>query len=109
MPERNGGSGAGRRRSKRLLSPSQKYEVWLQRLRQEVTIAEAATAHQVDRSTIMRIKQVAKDGAWRRSRRPNPESRPGARLRAGAGPCGDRAAVGGVQRARGEVDAGGGK
>jgi transposase len=63
MPEKNGGSGAGKRRSKRLLSPSQKYEVWLQLLRQEVTIAEAATAHQVDRSTIMRIKQVAKDGA----------------------------------------------
>jgi transposase len=63
MPEKNGGSGAGKRRSKRLLSPSQKYEVWLQLLRQEVTIAEAASAHQVDRSTIMRIKQVAKDGA----------------------------------------------
>ncbi|HET7385028.1 MAG TPA: hypothetical protein VFJ19_00015 [Nocardioidaceae bacterium] len=63
MPEKNSGTGAGKRRSKRMLSPSQKYEIWLQLLRQEVTIAEAATSQQVDRSTIMRIKQVAKDGA----------------------------------------------
>jgi hypothetical protein len=33
------------------------------RLRQEVTIAEAASAQQVDRSTIMRIKQVAQKAA----------------------------------------------
>ncbi len=30
------------RRSKQLLTPSHKYEVWLQLVRQEVTIAEAA-------------------------------------------------------------------
>lgn len=48
---------------KRLLSPSQKYEIWLQLVRQEVTIAEAAAAEQVDRSTIMRIRTVAKEGA----------------------------------------------
>jgi transposase len=52
-----------RRRAKRFLSPSQKYEIWLQLVRQEVTIAEAAAAQQVDRSTIMRIRQVAKEGA----------------------------------------------
>lgn len=51
------------RRSKRLLSPSQKYEIWLQLIRQEVTIAEAAEQHQVDRSTILRIRTVAKEGA----------------------------------------------
>ncbi|MBV9161247.1 MAG: hypothetical protein JO281_06785, partial [Pseudonocardiales bacterium] len=45
------------------LSPLQKYEIWLQLVRQEVTIAEAACAHQVDRSTIMRIRTVAKEGA----------------------------------------------
>ena len=57
-------SQAGRtRRSKRLLTPSQKYEIWLQLLRQEVTMAEAATAAGVDRSTIVRIRTVAKDGA----------------------------------------------
>lgn len=63
MPEKHPGTEPGKRRSKRMLSPSQKYEIWLQLLRQEVTIAEAATAEQVDRSTIMRIKQVAKEGA----------------------------------------------
>lgn len=51
------------RRSKRMLSPSQKYEIWLQLVRQEVTMAEAAAQWQVDRSTIMRIRTVAKDGA----------------------------------------------
>jgi transposase len=51
------------RRSKRLLSPSQKYEIWLQLVRREVTIAEAAAAQHVDRSTIMRIRTVAKEGA----------------------------------------------
>ncbi len=51
------------RRAKRFLSPSQKYEIWLQLVRQELTIAEAATAAQVDRSTVMRIRTVAKEGA----------------------------------------------
>jgi transposase len=51
------------RRSKRFLSPSQKYEIWLQLIRQEVSIAEAAEQQHVDRSTIMRIRTVAKEGA----------------------------------------------
>lgn len=51
------------RRAKRFLSPSQKYEIWLQLVRQEVTVAEAAAAAHVDRSTIMRIRTVAKEGA----------------------------------------------
>lgn len=51
------------RRAKRFLTPSQKYEIWLQLVRQEVTVAEAAADHQVDRSTIMRIRTVAKEGA----------------------------------------------
>jgi len=63
MPEKTAGTQPGTRRPKRMLSPSQKYEIWLQLLRQEVTIAEAAAAQQVDRSTIMRIKEVAKQGA----------------------------------------------
>jgi transposase len=41
----------------------EKYEIWLQLVRQEVTIAEAAAAQHVDRSTIMRIRTVAKEGA----------------------------------------------
>jgi len=63
MPEKDSRTGSGGRRSKRFLGPSQKYEIWLQLVRQEVTVAEAAAAEQVDRSTIMRIKQVAKEGA----------------------------------------------
>jgi transposase-like protein len=51
------------RRAKRFLSPSQKYDIWLQLVRQEVTIAEAAGQQQVDRSTIMRIRAGAKEGA----------------------------------------------
>ena len=63
MTESQRGSDRVGRRSKRFLSPSQKYEIWLQLVRQEVTIAEAAEQQQVDRSTIMRIRTVAKEGA----------------------------------------------
>ena len=51
------------RRPKRFLTPMQKYEIYLQVIRGEVTMAEAAAAAQVDRSTVVRIRQVAKDGA----------------------------------------------
>lgn len=65
------------RRTKRFLSPSQKYEIWLQLLRQEVTIAEAAAQQHVDRSTIMRIRTVAKEGALAALA----ESKPGVKAR----------------------------
>ena len=52
-----------RRRAKKFLTPSMKYEIWLQLVRGEVTIAQAATAAAVDRSTIIRVRQVAKEGA----------------------------------------------
>jgi len=51
------------RRAKRFLTPLQKYEIWLQLVRGETTIAEAADRYGVDRSTIMRLRTVAKDGA----------------------------------------------
>ena len=57
MSENEPISGSRKRRAKRFLSPSLKYEIWLQLVRQEATVAEVATAQQVDRST------VAKDGA----------------------------------------------
>ena len=63
MTEEQASAAGRKRRAKRLLTPSQKYEIWLQLLRQEVTMAEAAAAAGVDRSTIVRIRQVAKDGA----------------------------------------------
>ena len=62
-PSAGRGTGRSGRRAKRFLSPSAKYEIWLQLVRQEVTIAEAAAQQQVDRSTIMRIRTVAKEGA----------------------------------------------
>jgi transposase len=65
------------RRSKRFLSPSEKYEIWLQLIRREATMAEAAARWQVDRSTIMRIRTVAKEGALAALA----ESRPGVRAR----------------------------
>ena len=63
MSENEGSSKPAKRRAKRFLTPSQKYEIWLRLVRQEVTIAEAAATEQVDRSTIIRIRTVAKDGA----------------------------------------------
>ena len=63
MSENDHNSGAKKRRSKPFLTPSQKYEVWLRLVRQEVTMAEAASRERVDRSTIVRIRTVAKEGA----------------------------------------------
>jgi transposase len=63
MPDQQRGTDRAGRRAKRFLSPSQKYEVFLQLVRQELTMAEAAEHWQVDRGTIMRIRTVAKEGA----------------------------------------------
>jgi transposase len=63
MPEQPRGTDRAGRRVKRFLSPSQKYEIWLQLVRGETTLADAAARWQVDRSTILRIRTVAKDGA----------------------------------------------
>ena len=63
MTEPDRGSDRLGRRAKRFLTPLQKYEIWLQLVRQETTIAEAADRVGVDRSTIMRLRTVAKDGA----------------------------------------------
>jgi len=52
-----------KRRAKTILSPSAKYEIWLRLVRGEVSIGQAATEAGVDRSTIIRVRQVAKDGA----------------------------------------------
>ena len=51
------------RRAKRLLSAEQKYEVWLKILTGEVTTNEAAAQAGVDRSTVLKLRKVAKDGA----------------------------------------------
>ena len=60
----NGSGQAGRgRRSKKFLSPSAKYEIWLQLVRGEATINQAASTAGVDRSTVLRIRTVAKEAA----------------------------------------------
>ena len=48
MTETSRGADRAGRRVKRFLTPSKKYEIWLQLMRQEVTIAEAAADHGVD-------------------------------------------------------------
>jgi transposase len=50
------------RRAKRFLTPLQKYELWLQLVCGETTISEAADQYGMDRSTIVRLRTVAKDG-----------------------------------------------
>jgi len=72
------GAAAGRR-GKRFLSPSQKYEIWIALVRGECTTREAADRAGVDRSTIMKLRQVARQGALDALA----ASRPG--LRAGGG------------------------
>jgi transposase len=51
------------RRGKRFLSPSCKYEIGIGLLRGESTISEAADRAGVDRSTVMKLRTVAKQGA----------------------------------------------
>jgi transposase len=65
MSEQFSGNGIGgrRRRGKRFLSPSEKYEIWLSLVRGEYTIAGAAEQAGVDRSTIMKLRTVARQGA----------------------------------------------
>ena len=77
MTEPDRGSERLGRRAKRFLTPLQKYEIWLQLVRQETTIAEAADRVGVDRSTVMRLRTVAKDGALAALA----ESRPGVQAR----------------------------
>jgi transposase len=62
MTGSSAGSNGGRR-AKRFLSPSQKYEIWIGLLRGEFTTIEAAQRAGVDRTTIMRLREVAKQGA----------------------------------------------
>jgi hypothetical protein len=63
MTEVERGTDRAGRRAKRFLSASRKYEIWLRLVGQQVRIAAAATAQQVDRWTVMRIGTVAKEGA----------------------------------------------
>ena len=64
-------------KKKRFLAPQEKYEIWMQLVRGETTIAEAAARARVDRSTIAKLREVARQGALDALAR----SRPGRRER----------------------------
>ncbi len=51
------------RRPKRFLTAEQKYDLWVRMLTGQTTQAEAAVEVGVDRSTISRLRRVARDGA----------------------------------------------
>jgi transposase len=63
MSVQSNGIGPSGRRAKRFLSPSEKYEIWLALVRGEETIAQAADRAGVDRSTVMKLRMVARQGA----------------------------------------------
>jgi hypothetical protein len=63
MTQQDHGRDRRGRRAKRFLSPSQKYGLWLQLVTGELSQREAAERFGIDRSTVMRIRQVAKQGA----------------------------------------------
>ena len=64
MSESDAGTtkGAGRR-AKVFGSPSKKYDIYIQLMRGQTTVGAAAAQAGVDRSTIMRLRQVARQGA----------------------------------------------
>lgn len=65
------------RKRKRFLAPQEKYEIWMQLVKGETTISEAAERSGVDRSTIAKLRDVARQGALDALAR----SRPGKRER----------------------------
>ena len=107
-PGHSAGSDGGRRR-KRFLSPSQKYEIWLALVRGEVSTVEAANRAGVDRSTIVKLRQVGKQGALDAFAASRPGVRHGGRTQSLRRRGRDRQAVGGVERDGRAVDARGGK
>lgn len=51
------------RKKKRFLAPQEKFEIWMQLVRGETTIGDAADKNRVDRATISKLKDVAQKGA----------------------------------------------
>jgi transposase len=80
MPDPQRGTDRLGRRAKRFLAPSQKDELWLQLVRGQTTISEAAERLEVDRSTIMRIREVARQGALEALATSNPVPAPASRM-----------------------------
>ena len=97
------GSMPSLRTPKRFLSAEQKYEIWLKILTGELTANQAATRAGVDRSTIMTLRKVARDGAIAalQASRPAtcpPGSRAPRRRSSGAGVSGRRSRNASVTR-----------
>lgn len=47
----------------RFLVPQEKYEIWMQLVGGETTVGEAADRARVDRSTVAKLREVARQGA----------------------------------------------
>lgn len=77
MTVQSNGTGPSGRRAKRFLSPSEKYEIWLSLVRGEYTISESADRAGVDRSTVMKLRTVARQGALDALAASKPGVRPG--------------------------------
>jgi transposase len=77
MSVQSNGTGPSGRRLKRFLSPSEKYEIWLALVRGEETIAQAADRAGVDRSTVVKLRSVARQGALDALAASKPGVRPG--------------------------------
>ncbi len=63
MPTSTPGPTTPPRRPKRLLTAEQKYEIWVKTLTGEWSTVEAAARSGIDRTTVMTLRKVAKDGA----------------------------------------------
>ena len=95
---------------KRFLAPQEKYEIWMQLVGGETTVGEAADRARVDRSTVAKLREVARQGALDALARSRPGRRDKQRdVEAEAAGGRDRASAHCVGRDGGEVDAGGGK
>jgi transposase len=63
VPDPNLPADRAGRRAKRFLTPAEKYQAFVQVLCGEMTVAQCAEHWRVDRSTIMKAREVAKQGA----------------------------------------------
>lgn len=67
------------RKTKRLLTAEQKYDLWVRMLTAQITPTQAAAEAGVDRSTISHLRKTARDGAItaltaaKPGRRPTPQ------------------------------------
>ena len=110
MSETTHGTDRSCRRAKRFLTPSQKYEIWLQLVRQEVTIAGRGRPSGWTGRRSCGSAPWPKRARWPRWRRPNPAPRPGSATTSSRPPRRRTTRFGGGAQGDGrEADAGRGK